>query len=262
MMSVPTMWLLALPMLLGSSQALSNLPNHTELMVRVLVDSGWVRSNRMSMDNVERILTQVIPSARSNHVSMNIDVMELVAEENITLWENNVNLTAIDVLNQYFDVNETDVLITLTRCSTTHQLHDSLVAGGVDHILHVGMTGVPCARLDHTGVLMPMVTTDNNMVQLLRDFKHANTFYGWRSCIAILDEGVDKDMEDGIYQVMSQDASIATFRLPSNAGQHDINNVLRDIPAARLGGKFLILSKLSHVESFIKAVGFAFHNDF
>ena len=239
-MSGHTVWLLVL--MLGTTLARSNLPNQTELTVQVMVDSGWVKSNGGSLANVDMVLTQVITSASSSHVSMKIDVMELVSEESKISLETN------------FDVNETDVLVTLTRCSTTHNIHDSILAGGVDHILHVGVTSVPCARLDNTGVLMPMVTTNNDMVQLISDFKHADTFYGWTSFTVIFDEGVSPAMEDDIYQVLAQDASIATFRLPSQAGQQDINSMLRDIPASRLGGKFLIMTKHSNVESFIKAV--------
>ena len=67
-----------------------------------------------------------------------------------------------------------DVVVTLTHCSRTHQLHEEVVE--FDHLLHVGITDTPCDRLEDVGILIPMVSHDNDIVQLLNDFRFYNIY--------------------------------------------------------------------------------------
>ena len=70
--------MLLLLMLASSGQALSNLPNHTELMVSVLADRSWVGMEALTLDEVETILTESITGSRSEHVSMKMAFNEMV----------------------------------------------------------------------------------------------------------------------------------------------------------------------------------------
>ena len=58
-------------------------------------------------------------------------------------------------------------------------------------------------------------TTFTNLNMSSRCFRFANTFYNWNSLIVVVDEFVTADMEESIYGVLSKDAGISMFRLPS-----------------------------------------------
>ena len=61
----------------GLALAKSNLPNHTELVVTVVADEAWVRTEQMSMNDLKNIMTEAITSARSPSVSMEISFQAL-----------------------------------------------------------------------------------------------------------------------------------------------------------------------------------------
>ena len=67
-------------------------------------------------------------------------------------------------------LDETDVVITLAGCSLTWALHNKVeaIVPSIEHILHIAVTTPPCDRLSDTCVLVPIVTPDNAMVQLIR----------------------------------------------------------------------------------------------
>ena len=45
-------------------------------------------------------------------------------------------------------------------------------------------------------------------------FRFANTFYNWDSFIVMMDDSLEDDIEDSIYQILAVDASISIFKLP------------------------------------------------
>ena len=104
-----------------------------------------------------------------------------------------------------------DVIVTLASCERTHQLHKDIKM--LEHILHVGMTSLPCDRLEEAGILLPMIKPGHDIVQLVSDFRFANTFYQWKSFIAIFDDQVPMELENKLYKVMAKDATISMFRL-------------------------------------------------
>ena len=135
--------------LLTSALARSNLPNHTELLVSVLADEAWVQGEGESLDLVRELMTESITSTRSEHVSMEIDFR--------SLGSGNIDLTG------------SSVVVTLTGCAGTQELSRKVAGRG--EILHVGVTDLACARLEETGILVPMIPPASGIIQLLADFK-------------------------------------------------------------------------------------------
>ena len=135
--------------LLTSALARSNLPNHTELLVSVLADEAWVQGEGESLDLVRELMTESITSTRSEHVSMEIDFR--------SLGSGNIDLTG------------SSVVVTLTDCAGTQELSRKVAGRG--EILHVGVTDLACARLEETGILVPMIPPASGIIQLLADFK-------------------------------------------------------------------------------------------
>ena len=74
----------------GLANAKSNLPNHTELMVTVVVDDPWVRKEGVSMDEVKNLLTDSITSSRSPSVSMEISFADLKTTNMSSLGNTNL----------------------------------------------------------------------------------------------------------------------------------------------------------------------------
>ena len=74
---------LLLACLFSISQAKSNLPNHTELVVSVVADENWVRKEGMTLDQLETIMNEAITGSSSSHVSMEI-VFNNMAAMNIS----------------------------------------------------------------------------------------------------------------------------------------------------------------------------------
>ena len=66
------MFLMLACAMFSMSQAKSNLPNHTELVVAVVADENWVRKEEMTMAQLETFMTESISSSSSSHVSMEI----------------------------------------------------------------------------------------------------------------------------------------------------------------------------------------------
>ena len=83
-------------------------------------------------------------------------------------------------------------------------------------------------------VMIPMVPPgESALIQLLADFKYkvfiikivwfkfwfrfANTFYNWDTSgfITIMDDSVAKSMEDTLYTILANNASMSMFRLKS-----------------------------------------------
>ena len=138
--------------LLSSALARSNLPNHTELLVSVLADEAWVQGEGESLDLVRELMTESITATRSQHVSMEIDFRSLGSG----------NISDIDLTGS-------SVVVTLTDCAGTQELSREVAGRG--EILHVGVTDLACARLEETGILVPMIPPASGIIQLLADFK-------------------------------------------------------------------------------------------
>ena len=62
-----------------------------------------------------------------------------------------------------------DVIVTMTSCIKTHDLHMAIKM--MEDILHVGVTSLPCDRLEEAGVLIPMIKPGQDIVQLIADFR-------------------------------------------------------------------------------------------
>ena len=144
---------LSLLLLASSALARSNLPNHTELLVTVLVDEAWVRGESQSLDTMREVITESITSARSDHVSMEVDFRTLVPGN----------------LSDKVDLEQSSVVVTITDCAKTHEINMELVEAG--DMLHVGVTDLACSRLEEAGILVPMIPPGSGLIQLLTDFK-------------------------------------------------------------------------------------------
>ena len=144
---------LSILILASSALARSNLPNHTELLVTVLADEAWVKGESQSLDTVREVITESITSARSDHVSMEIDFRTLVPGN----------------LSDKVDLEQSSVVVTITDCAKTHEINMELMEAG--DLLHVGITDLACSRLEEAGILMPMIPPGSGLIQLLSDFK-------------------------------------------------------------------------------------------
>ena len=144
---------LSILLLASSALARSNLPNHTELLVTVLADEAWVKGESQSLDTVREVITESITSARSDHVSMEIDFRSLVPGN----------------LSDKVDLEQSSVVVTITDCAKTHEINRELMEAG--DLLHVGITDLACSRLEEAGILLPMIPPGSGLVQLLTDFK-------------------------------------------------------------------------------------------
>ena len=144
---------LSILLLAASALARSNLPNHTELLVTVLADEAWVRGESQSLDTMREVITESITSARSDHVSMEVDFRTLVPGN----------------LSDKVDLEQSSVVVTITDCAKTHEINMELVEAG--DILHVGVTDLACSRLEEAGILVPMIPPGSGLIQLLTDFK-------------------------------------------------------------------------------------------
>ena len=144
---------LSILILASSALARSNLPNHTELLVTVLAGEAWVKGESQSLDTVREVITESITSARSDHVSMEIDFRSLVPGN----------------LSDKVDLEQSSVVVTITDCAKTHEINRELMEAG--DLLHVGITDLACSRLEEAGILMPMIPPGSGLIQLLTDFK-------------------------------------------------------------------------------------------
>ena len=144
---------LSILILASSALARSNLPNHTELLVTVLADEAWVKGESQSLDTVREVITESITSAKSDHVSMEIDFRSLVPGN----------------LSDKVDLEQSSVVVTITDCAKTHEINRELMEAG--DLLHVGITDLACSRLEEAGILMPMIPPGSGLIQLLTDFK-------------------------------------------------------------------------------------------
>ena len=144
---------LSLLLLASSALARSNLPNHTELLVTVLVDEAWVRGESQSLDTMREVITESITSARSDHVSMEVAFRTLVPGN----------------LSDKVDLEQSSVVVTITDCAKTHEINREMVEAG--DLLHVGVTDLACNRLEEAGILVPMIPPGSGLIQLLTDFK-------------------------------------------------------------------------------------------
>ena len=144
---------LSILILASSALARSNLPNQTELLVTVLADEAWVKGESQSLDTVREVITESITSAKSDHVSMEIDFRSLVPGN----------------LSDKVDLEQSSVVVTITDCAKTHEINRELMEAG--DLLHVGITDLACSRLEEAGILMPMIPPGSGLVQLLTDFK-------------------------------------------------------------------------------------------
>ena len=144
---------LSILILASSALARSNLPNHTELLVTVLADEAWVKGESQSLDTVREVITESITSAKSDHVSMEIDFRSLVPGN----------------LSDKVDLEQSSVVVTITDCAKTHEINRELMEAG--DLLHVGITDLACSRLEEAGILMPMIPPGSGLIQLLSDFK-------------------------------------------------------------------------------------------
>ena len=144
---------LSILILASSALARSNLPNHTELLVTVLADEAWVKGESQSLDTVREVITESITSARSDHVSMEIDFRSLVPGN----------------LSDKVDLEQSTVVVTITDCAKTHEINRELMEAG--DLLHVGITDLACSRLEEAGILLPMIPPGSGLIQLLTDFK-------------------------------------------------------------------------------------------
>ena len=144
---------LSILILASSALARSNLPNQTELLVTVLADEAWVKGESQSLDTVREVITESITSAKSDHVSMEIDFRSLVPGN----------------LSDKVDLEQSSVVVTITDCAKTHEINRELMEAG--DLLHVGITDLACSRLEEAGILMPMIPPGSGLIQLLTDFK-------------------------------------------------------------------------------------------
>ena len=131
----------------------SDLPNGTELLVRVLADPAWVRGEAASLDTVRELLSQSLESAASDLVTMEV-VFSTVTEANIT--------DTVDT-----GTESASVVVTMTGCGLAHSLTSQLPAS----VLHVAVTDLGCSRLEDVGILIPMVPPGSGILQLIADFK-------------------------------------------------------------------------------------------
>ena len=102
---------------------------------------------------MREVITESITSARSDHVSMEIDFRSLVPGN----------------LSDKVDLEQSSVVVTITDCAKTHEINRELMEAG--DLLHVGITDLACSRLEEAGILMPMIPPGSGLIQLLTDFK-------------------------------------------------------------------------------------------
>ena len=68
--------------LVAGAVARSDLPNHTELVVAVAADPGWVRGRGLLLDTVRDLVTRSVASAASAQVSMDL-VFHTLNDDNL-----------------------------------------------------------------------------------------------------------------------------------------------------------------------------------
>ena len=73
-----------------------------------------------------------------------------------------------------------DVIVTMASCERTHALHKDIMS--IEHILHVAMTSLPCHRMEHAGILLPIIKPGHDIVQLISDFRF-NIAMHWKAFI-------------------------------------------------------------------------------
>ena len=99
----------------------------------------------------------------------------------------------------------------MADCDNSHLMN--AVAQEYYHLMHIGISEGNCARFPGSGVLMPVKVPEVPIIQLIKDFKWANTFHNWTSYIIMMDETVSYEMENQLYDILSPGSSMGMLRL-------------------------------------------------
>ena len=75
----------------------------------------------------------------------------------------------LDIQRNNFILEGSSVVVSVTSCEKTHDIHHQLMAH--PHLLHIGVTDIACNRLEDTGVLIPLIPSGMAIIQLIADFK-------------------------------------------------------------------------------------------
>ena len=143
------------------------------------------------------------------------------------------------------------------------------------HLMHIGLSEGKCERFLGAGVMMPVMAPGEDIVQLITDFKWANTFHNWTSYMIFMDDSVNLDLENKLHDILSRDSTLAMIRLGDRfVREHQLNimrgsgNTLFDfrksvgqitalmssLPLYELGGKVLVISRKEVTTNFVSAV--------
>ena len=169
----------------------------------------------------------------------------------------------------------TRVLVTLASCENSHLMNAEVQE--YPHLMHIGLSEGKCERFLGAGVMMPVMAPGEDIVQLITDFKWANTFHNWTSYVIFMDDSVSLDLENGLHDILSRDSTLAMIRLGDRfVREHQLNimrgkgNTLFDfrksvgqittlmssLPLYELGGKVLVISRKEVTTNFVSAVSY------
>ena len=105
----------------------------------------------------------------------------------------------------------TRVLVTLASCENSHLMNAEVQE--YPHLMHIGLSEGKCERFLGAGVMMPVMAPGEDIVQLITDFKWANTFHNWTSYVIFMDDSVSLDLENKLHDILSRDSTLAMIRL-------------------------------------------------
>ena len=175
----------------------------------------------------------------------------------------------------------TRVLVTLASCENSHLMNAEVQE--YPHLMHIGLSEGKCERFLGAGVMMPVMAPGEDIVQLITDFKWANTFHNWTSYVIFMDDSVSLDLENKLHDILSRDSTLAMIRLGDRfVREHQLNidiyllllrgsgnilfyfrksagqitTLMGSLPLYELGGKVLVISRKEVTTNFVSAVSY------
>ena len=191
-----------------------NLPTDTDISVTVVVDEAWVNTEGLSSGDVENILRPVLQGYNSG--GLEVTDFRQITLRNAANISQEVDFGKINNLHlvyfiHYCSKESTRVLVTLANCENSHLMN--AVVQDYPYLMHVGLSEGKCERFLGAGVMMPVMAPGEDIVQLITDFKWANTFHNWTSYVIFMDDSVNLDLENQLHDILSRDSSLAMIRL-------------------------------------------------
>ena len=197
-----------------------NLPTDTDISVTVVVDEAWVNSEGLGSGEIENILKPVLQGY--NDGGLEVTDFKQIKLENAANISQEVDFGKKIIIcsrKRFLTfIDTTRVLVTLADCSNSHLMNVEVQEH--PHLMHIGLSEGKCERFPGAGVLMPVLAPGEEIVQLITDFRWANTFHNWSSFVIFMDDSVSLDLENQLHDILSRDSSMAMIRLGDRLGNH------------------------------------------